>query len=141
MSTNLAKPLRLRNDGGAQLQLERSGTARSLTVNASGNLELDGTFVPTALTTATATITGGSINGAPIGGTTPAAGAFTTLTASSTATLNTLASSGATITGGSINGTPIGGTTASTGAFTNLSYTGTLTGGTGVVNLGSGQLV
>jgi hypothetical protein len=50
-------------------------------------------------------------------------------------------SSNATITGGSINGTPIGGTTASTGAFSNLSYTGTLTGGTGVVNLGSGQLV
>jgi hypothetical protein len=40
---------------------------------------------------------------------------------------------------GSINNTPIGASTASTGAFTNLSYTGTLTGGTGVVNLGSGQ--
>jgi hypothetical protein len=33
----------------------------------------------------------------------------------------------------------IGGTTAAAGSFTNLAYTGTLTGGTGVVNLGSGQ--
>lgn len=33
----------------------------------------------------------------------------------------------------------VGATTPSTGAFTTLSYTGTLTGGTGVVNLGSGQ--
>ncbi len=43
-------------------------------------------YVPD-LTTPLATITGGTINGAPIGGTTPAAGAFTTLTTSSTATL------------------------------------------------------
>ena len=45
------------------------------------------------------------------------------------------------INGGTIDGTAIGASTASTGAFTNLSYTGTLTGGAGVVNLGSGQLV
>jgi hypothetical protein len=38
-----------------------------------------------------------------------------------------------------INGT-VGATTASTGAFTTLAYTGTLTGGTGVINIGSGQL-
>jgi hypothetical protein len=43
------------------------------------------------------------------------------------------------ITGGSINGAPVGAGTASTGAFSTLAYTGTLTGGTGVVNLGSGQ--
>jgi hypothetical protein len=43
------------------------------------------------------------------------------------------------ITGGSINNTSIGASTASTGAFSTLAYTGTLTGGTGVVNLGSGQ--
>jgi hypothetical protein len=45
------------------------------------------------------------------------------------------------ITGGAINGTTIGDTTPSTGAFTNLSYTGTLTGSTGEMNIGSGQLV
>ncbi len=43
------------------------------------------------------------------------------------------------ITGGSINNTSIGASTASTGAFSTVAYTGTLTGGTGVVNLGSGQ--
>jgi hypothetical protein len=39
-----------------------------------------------------------------------------------------------------LNGVSIGATTASTGAFTDLAYTGTLTGGTGVINIGSGQL-
>jgi hypothetical protein len=120
------------------------------TLAASGNSTIGGTLGVTGLITATGgvsgavtssnvTVTGGSINGTTIGGTTAAAGSFTTLSASSTATLNTLSSSGATITGGTINNTSIGATTASTGAFTNLSYTGTLTGGTGVVNIGSGQ--
>ena len=54
---------------------------------------------------------------------TPSSGVVTNLTG--TASIN-------------INGT-VGATTANTGAFTTLSYTGTLTGGTGVVNLGSGQ--
>lgn len=36
--------------------------------------------------------------------------------------------------------TPIGNVVANTGAFTNLSYTGTLTGSTGILNIGSGQL-
>jgi hypothetical protein len=44
------------------------------------------------------------------------------------------------ISGGTINNTSIGASTASTGAFTTLAYTGTLTGGTGVINIGSGQL-
>jgi len=65
----------------------------------------------------------GAVNGT-VGATTPATGAFTTLSASSTATLNTLSSSGATITGGSINGTTVGASTASTGAFTTLSASG-----------------
>ena len=74
---------------------------------------------------------GDSFNG-PIGTSTAAAGAFTTLTASSTATLNTLVSSGATLTGGSINGMAIGGTTTAAGAFTTLAASGavTLSGGT-----------
>lgn len=38
-----------------------------------------------------------------------------------------------------IDSTTIGATTPSSGAFTSLSYSATLTGGTGVVNLGSGQ--
>jgi hypothetical protein len=86
MSINLTKPLRLRNDGGAQLQIERGGIVKSLTLNASGNVELDGTLIPTALTTATATITGGSINGTTIGATTASTAAFTTASASTSLT-------------------------------------------------------
>jgi len=73
------------------------------------------TFVAPVLGAATAT----SLQGI-IGNVAPAAGSFTTLGASSTATLNTLASSGATLTGGTINGMTIGATTASTGAFTGV---------------------
>jgi hypothetical protein len=67
--------------------------------------------------------TGGAINGTSIGATTSSTGAFTTLSASSAATLNTLSSSGATITGGSINGTPIGGTAAAALTSTTLTAT------------------
>lgn len=55
----------------------------------------------------------------------------------------TLASSVLTTTdinGGTINGAIIGGSTAAAGTFTNLAYTGTLTGGTGIINIGSGQV-
>lgn len=55
-------------------------------------------------------------------------------------TIATQNANSVTVTGGSINGTTVGATTASTGAFSNLSYTGALTGGTGIVNLGSGQV-
>jgi hypothetical protein len=55
---------------------------------------------------------------------TPSSGTVTNLTG--TASIN-------------INGT-VGATTANTGAFTNLSYTGTLTGSTGILNIGSGQV-
>lgn len=54
----------------------------------------------------------------------------------------TLASSVLTTTdinGGTVDGTVIGGASAAAVSATNLAYTGTLTGGTGVVNLGSGQ--
>lgn len=83
-----------------------------------------------------AAITGGTINGASIGATTPSTGAFTTVNTSGAATLNSLSTSNAAISGGSINGTPVGGTTASTGAFTNLSAanTFTVTNGTDVIN-------
>jgi hypothetical protein len=87
---------------------------------------------------------GDSFNG-PVGTSTAAAGAFTTLSASSTATLNTLVSSGATLTGGSINGMAIGGTTAAAGAFTTLAASGavTLSGGTanGVAYLNGSKVV
>jgi hypothetical protein len=55
---------------------------------------------------------------------TPSSGTVTNLTG--TASIN-------------INGT-VGATTPAAGSFTNLSYTGTLTGGTGVIDIGSGQV-
>jgi hypothetical protein len=57
-----------------------------------------------------------------------------TLSASSTATLNTLSSSGATLTGGTINGMTVGATTASTGAFTTLTTSSTVTHNGGTAN-------
>ena len=76
---------------------------------------------------------GDSFNG-PVGTTTAAAGAFTTLTANSTATLNTLVSSGATLTGGTINGMAIGGTTAAAVSATTLTTSSTVTHNGGTAN-------
>jgi hypothetical protein len=93
------------------------------------------------------TITGSTINNSAIGGTTAAAGAFTTLSAtgattfsgatvvSGSLTANTFSSSGATITGGTINSTAIGGTTAAAGKFTTLEATGVTTVQAGTVSL------
>ena len=89
---------------------------------------------PTLVTPTLGVATGTSFQGI-IGNVTPAAGSFTTLGASSTATLNTLSSSGATLTGGTINGMTVGATTATTGAFTTVTAStaiGTASGGTGL---------
>ena len=40
---------------------------------------------------------------------------------------------------GAVNGT-LGATTPAAATITNLAYTGTLTGGTGIINIGSGQV-
>lgn len=80
-----------------------------------------GANVLTALGVAVGTAGSFVVNGGVLG--TPSSGTVTNLTG--TASIN-------------INGT-VGATTANTGAFTSLSYTTTLTGGTGIVNLGSGQ--
>ena len=69
-------------------------------------------------------VTGGSISGA--------SGSFTTLAASSTV-------SGTGFSTYLASPPAIGGTAAAAVSSTNLAYTGTLTGGTGIVNLGSGQ--
>lgn len=57
-----------------------------------------------------------------IGGTTAAAGTFTTLTGTGTTTLTDVD-----INGGAVDGTTVGATSASTGAFTTLSATGAVT--------------
>jgi len=68
----------------AQLKDFQVGTAGD-NVTVGGNLAVTGTSTFTGAISAT--ITGGTIDGVPIGGTTPAAGAFTTLAASGTTTL------------------------------------------------------
>jgi hypothetical protein len=80
-----------------------------------------GANVLTALGVAVGTAGSFVVNGGVLG--TPSSGTVTNLTG--TASIN-------------INGT-VGATTANTGAFTSLAYTTTLTGGTGIVNLGSSQ--
>jgi hypothetical protein len=80
-----------------------------------------GTGVVTALGVNTGTAGSFVVNGGALG--TPSSGTVTNLTG--TASIN-------------INGT-VGATTTNSGAFTSLSYSTTLTGGTGIVNLGSGQ--
>jgi hypothetical protein len=80
-----------------------------------------GTNVATALAVNTGSSGAFVVNGGALG--TPSSGTVTNLTG--TASIN-------------INGT-VGATTASTGSFTSLVYSTTLTGGTGIVNLGSGQ--
>ena len=92
-----------------QVQFNNSGV-----LGGSANLTFNGT-------TLTAAGLAGPHNGT-VGATTPAAGTFTALSSTS----------------GALNGT-IGATTANTGAFTSVDYSTTLTGGTGIVNLGSGQ--
>lgn len=75
-------------------------------------------------------IDGGTIDGAVIGGVSPAAATVTTLTATS-ATLTAVTSGNATISGGSINGTLIGNSSPSTGTFSTMnSSNAVISGGT-----------
>ena len=80
-----------------------------------------GTGVVTALGVNIGTVGAFVVNGGALG--TPSSGTVTNLTG--TASIN-------------INGT-VGATTADTGAFTSLSYTTTLTGGTGIIAIGTNQ--
>jgi hypothetical protein len=55
-------------------------------------------------------------------------------------TMSTQNANSVAVTGGTIDGTTIGGATPAAVSSTNLAYTGTLTGGTGIINIGSGQV-
>jgi hypothetical protein len=81
-----------------------------------------------------ATITGGTIDGTPIGSTTPAAVKATTINSSGAATLASVSSADAKITGGTIDGTVIGGSTPAAATVTNLTASGTVS-GAGVTTL------
>ena len=95
-------------------------------------------------------VTGGTIDGAVIGGTTPAAGSFTTLAASSNATVGgtfavtststlsgTATITSADINSGSMDNTTIGASTAAAGTFTDLTASGTTTITTADINGGA----
>lgn len=122
LSSTIIRPL---------INITTAGSALITKVIAGPGISLSSTGVDSGtgdvtISAATAAITAGTISGATIstspinsssiGATTASTGAFTTLSASSTATFGSVV-----ITGGTINGTPIGSNTASTGAFTTLS--------------------
>lgn len=78
--------------GQYPLGVDASGNAQGCTVDQTSNFNQNNVA-----------ITGGTINGATIGGTTPAAGTFTTLSASSTVNLGSLTASQVVATDGSKN--------------------------------------
>jgi hypothetical protein len=123
-------------EGSSQVNFAAPGTAGGMLI--SQGAAADPAFANNP------TITGGTINSAVIGGTTPAAGTFTALSSTSgalngsigattpnTGSFTTLAASG-TVSGAGFTARfaspgPIGNTAASTGAFTTLSSTGAFT--------------
>ena len=116
-----------------------SGAVAATTLSASGVVTINTTTNNQSYTTTGAgaiTITSGTagnINNMNIGATTAGTGAFTTLSASSTV-------SGTGFSTYLASPPAIGTTTPAAGKFTNLEYTGTFTGGTGILNIGSGQV-
>ena len=86
------------------------------------NLYLDGTANVGSISAATATISGGSVNGTAVGASTPSTGAFTTVSSSGQATL-----ASADINGGTVDNSIIGASTPAAASFTTVSSSGQAT--------------
>ena len=92
------------------------------------NLTVNGTATLADVSSAAATITGGTIDGTPIGATTPAAIHATTINSTGAANLNSVVSASVDFTGGTMDGVTIGGTTPAAVSATTLSASGTVSG-------------
>jgi len=122
-----------------------NGTSVGLNVGSSKTLTVAGTLTSTGTASfTTIDVNGGAIDGSPIGANSASTGAFTTLSTTGLATLNSATISGTStlttvdINGGAIDGTAIGANSASTVAATTLTAT-TVT-ATGNVNTSGGEL-
>ena len=120
-----------------------TGLGTIATQNANAVAITGGTITGITLAVANGGTGASTLTGYVKGSGAAALSASTTIPSTDITGLGTIATqnaNAAAITGGSVNGTTVGATTASTVASTNLAYTGTLTGSTGIVNLGSGQV-
>jgi hypothetical protein len=114
-----------------------TGTLTAPVLASPGAAITGGTIAGVTLSTATvtgATVTGGTINAAPIGGTTPAAAALTTLSTTGLATLASASVTAALAAGSAaVTGAITGASAALTGAVTSASVaaTGNVSGATG----------
>ena len=122
-----------------------SGTSVGLNVGSGKTLTVAGTLTSTGTASfTTIDVNGGAIDGSPIGANSASTGAFTTLSTTGLATLNSATISGTTtlttvdINGGAIDGTAIGANSASTVAATTVTAT-TVT-ASGNVNTTGGEL-
>ena len=108
-----------------------SGTSVGLNVGSDKTITVAGTLTSTGTATfTTIDINGGSIDGATVGANSASTGAFTTVSTSGLATLNSVTVSGTStlttvdINGGAIDGTPIGANSTSTVAATTVTASG-----------------
>ena len=122
-----------------------NGTSVGLNVGSSKTLTVAGTLTSTGTASfTTIDVNGGAIDGSPIGANSASTGAFTTLSTTGLATLNSATISGTStlttvdINGGAIDGTAIGANSASTVAATTVTAT-TVT-ASGNVNTTGGEL-
>ena len=122
-----------------------NGTSVGLNVGSGKTLTVAGTLTSTGTASfTTIDVNGGAIDGSPIGANSASTGAFTTLSTTGLATLNSATISGTStlttvdINGGAIDGTAIGANSASTVAATTVTAT-TVT-ASGNVNTTGGEL-